>query len=340
MTSMNQIPDVLGRFPSLPSWAVRQPTPLEVRPKIGAQVDVTFLLKREDTIDALGCGHKARKLSYVVAEALEVGSSVLVTAGSVPSNQCLAVAASARANGLRAHLLYMGDHQVRPPVPPPVYALTEGLGPTITWLERRPWAYVETDLQQVVHGERERGERPYLIPPGASKWPGILGSLELGLELFRQSAELGVTIDAVVAPAGSTGTCTGLALAAGLLGVPWRTLGICIGGDRGTAEAASQLILSAFWSQTGLPPLNLDLAFYDGALGAGYDQPRSDEVRMMLSALQEHELLLDPNYLVKTYIGVQKLIEHGTIRRGSTVAFIHTGGQLGAIGALQSVPRD
>jgi 1-aminocyclopropane-1-carboxylate deaminase/D-cysteine desulfhydrase-like pyridoxal-dependent ACC family enzyme len=313
---------------------------LEVHPKIGAQLNVTFLLKREDTIDTLGCGHKARKLSYIVAAALEVGASVLVTAGSVPSNQCLAVAAAARGNGLRAHLLYTGDHQVRPPVPPPVYALTAGLGPTITWRERRPWAYVESDLQQLVDGEIERGERPYQILPGASEWPGILGSLELGLELFRQAAELGVTIDAVVAPAGSTGTCTGLALAARLLGASWRTLGICIGGDREGAETASKLILSAFLSRAGNPPLNLELEFYDGALGAGYDRSRPDEVHMMLSALQEHNLLLDPNYLVKTYIGVQKLIRRGTIRPGSIVAFIHTGGQLGAIGALQSVPQD
>src|SRR4051812_37598220 len=71
------------------------PTPVEHLPSLGSQLGIKLFLKREDRIDDLGCGNKVRKLSYVFADAVMKKATVLLTAGSVPSNQCKAVAALA-----------------------------------------------------------------------------------------------------------------------------------------------------------------------------------------------------------------------------------------------------
>src|SRR6266480_1885295 len=81
------------------------PTPLEYREDISRDLGVALFLKREDRIDDLGCGNKLRKLGYIFADAIQKRATVLVTAGSLPSNQCKAVAAFAARHNLRAHVI-------------------------------------------------------------------------------------------------------------------------------------------------------------------------------------------------------------------------------------------
>ncbi len=305
----------------------RVPTPLEARD--GGGLGVELWLKREDLIDDLGCGHKARKLEHVVAAARRERATVLVTAGSLPSSQTVAVAAAARRHGLRAHLVYTGDRQARPSTPRGNYLLATLLGAEITWFERSPWAESAARVEAVAAAERERGERPYAIEPGISRWPGLAGSVELGQELAAQLPQP-ERETWIVAPAGSGGTCLGLAIAAGLGGLPWRVLGVCIGGDRAAATAQAAALEEEAVAALGEGARQAErIHFHDGALGNGYDEPAAAELEAMREALREHQLVLDPNYMLKAFLGLRQALAAGTVAAGSRVVLVHTGGALG-----------
>jgi L-cysteate sulfo-lyase len=79
--------------------------------------------------------------------------------------------------------------------------------------------------------------------------------------------------------------------------------------------------------------LKLDLQFTPGEiavnadyLGAGYGvmgEPEREAIRL---AAETEGLLLDPVYTGRAFAGLIDLIRKGSIRRGETVLFWHTGG--------------
>lgn len=315
----------------LPPWVgrVRVPTPLEWRRDIGRDLGIDLLLKREDLIDDLGCGHKVRKLGYVVSHAKRQGATVLVTVGSVPSSQCVAVAAAARQHSMRAHLVYAGDHQMRPEALFGDYLLARLLGPSVSWREEGAWAQSHDYADRVAERERQAGEVPFVVEPGISAWPGLAGSIDLGLELAAQ-LPAGHLDTWVVAPAGSAGTCVGLSIASRLSGVRWRVMGICISGPQSQAERHTSILLAQAAQALGRHDLELsEVTYYEGALGRGYDQPTTFELEMMQQCLKAYQVIFDPNYMLKTFIGLQQLISTGEIPAGARVVMVHTGGTFG-----------
>jgi len=63
-------------------------------------------IKRDDLSGLAGGGNKTRKLEFVVADALQVRASVLVTVGAVQSNHTRQTAAAAAKVGLDCVLLH------------------------------------------------------------------------------------------------------------------------------------------------------------------------------------------------------------------------------------------
>lgn len=317
-----------------PADAVHGPTPLEYHAAMSRDLDIEVFVKREDMADALGCGNKVRKLAYIVAEAERHGATVLVTAGSLGSNQCKAVASAAAQRNLRAHVVYGGDTQERPVEARGSYLLTSLLDPELTWCERRAWNELGNELANVVEIEKSRGERPWLIPPGASNWPGLMGSIELGLEIADQAQAAAISVTDVVAPSGSGGTCLGIHLAAERLNLAWRVTGFSIGEDLDVLHEN----VAALRSKLPFPLADGarsagTLTYRDSARGAGYDVARSEELSAMQYVACRYGLVFDPNYMIKAFLGLRQVVDSGYIRRGSHVVLIHTGGHMGLFDA-------
>lgn len=313
----------------------RLPTPLEHRGDLGADLGVEVLLKREDLLDDLGSGHKARKLGYVTADALSQEATVLVTGGSVPSGQCVAVASAAHRHRLGCHLVYSGDAQVRPARPQGSYLLALLFETRVTWHERTSWTLMDDLLETAADDERRRGERPYVVRPGIADWPGLLGSVDLGLELAEQLAQSpGDAREVhVVVPAGSGATGLGLSIAARLLDLPWVVHGICIGGTPELIRAHVSELRRVAAAALGRPDLeHAQVHVHGGSLGAGYDRPSADDLEEMRRAVVDHGLLLDPNYMVKTFRGLRALVDDGIVGPESRAVLVHTGGSLGLFG--------
>ncbi len=306
-------------------------TPLEYHSRVSQDFQAEIYIKREDRIDDFGCGNKLRKLSYIIPHAIEMNSTILITAGSLPSNQCKAVAKLAQENNLRAHVVFGGDNQILPHAAHGNYLLTTLLEPTISWFENSPWKSISEKINIIAEEEKRKGERPYIIDSGASAWPGLLGSIELGFELAVQVKEKRLSISDIVVPAGSGGTCLGIKIAAEILQLPWRVFGICI-GENAVAVKNRTLTLRKEAANYINYPIDKDdglLIFTDFAIGKGYDKAEPEELNLMQKALREYQLILDPNYMLKTFIGLKKLLFHNQIKEKSGVVLVHTGGQFG-----------
>lgn len=319
---------------------IRLPTPLDERADIGSALGERFYVKREDLLDDLGTGHKSRKLAYVAADFVAAGADVLITGGSLPSGQCAAVAALAQSRGIRAHLVYCGDEQARPRFPSGSYLLALLMGPTISWYEREPWAHIADLLAQTALAEESRGARAYIIPPGLDAWPGILGSIELGLELAGQLAAIpgGGSPSHVVAPAGSGTTCLGLSIAARLLRLPWTVHGMCIGGSASAIRENIASTRSMAAERLAAPQLaDAAVTIHGDSLGRGYDQPTGDELAHMRHMLRRFQLPLDPNYMLKTFLGLRQGLRSGAFAGADRIILVHTGGNAGVVGGSEAL---
>src|SRR5262245_50910301 len=90
------------------------PTPLHDAPRLraalgGAAVCPRILIKRDDLTGLALGGNKARKLEYLIADALAQRATIVVTTGAVQSNHARMTAAAARAAGLEVSLVLTAE---------------------------------------------------------------------------------------------------------------------------------------------------------------------------------------------------------------------------------------
>src|SRR2546430_13825976 len=85
------------------------PTPLVEAPRLSAELGIRLLIKRDDQTGLALGGNKARKLDYLMADAVERRCDTLVTAGGAQSNFARMTAAAAAIAGMSCHLILSGD---------------------------------------------------------------------------------------------------------------------------------------------------------------------------------------------------------------------------------------
>ena len=94
----------------LPRVALGQwPTPVVPLRRLGAALGLDLWLKRDDCSGLALGGNKARKLEFVLGDAMARGAKTLVTAGPLTSNHTMMTSAAARRLGLDVHVILGGD---------------------------------------------------------------------------------------------------------------------------------------------------------------------------------------------------------------------------------------
>ena len=106
--------NTLPRFP-----LATLPTPItdavRLREALGGASNCPRILIKRDDLTALGLGgNKARKLEYLIADALAKGAHTVITTGAVQSNHARMTAAAACIAGLRCVLVLTVAHDVPP----------------------------------------------------------------------------------------------------------------------------------------------------------------------------------------------------------------------------------
>jgi len=301
------------------------PTPLEPLPRLSQALGIELYVKRDDCTGLATGGNKARKLEFLLADALAQGADTLTTKGGLQSNHVRQTAAAAARWGLGCHLIVA---DVVPDTDPD-YAETGNL-----FLDRLLGATCHraaADEREAVEARvldelRAEGRNPYAIPYGGSNVLGALGYVQASLELAEQCAARELTPDVLLHASGSSGTQAGLVVGHTGLGLATRILGIDVNHDAGWLRGEVLKLTRATADYLKLPDPSPRVEVLEGYAGPGYGVPTPAMREAVLRVARAEGLLLDPVYTGKAFAGLIDLVERGEIEPGAKVVFLHTGG--------------
>jgi 1-aminocyclopropane-1-carboxylate deaminase len=293
----------------------------------------TVWAKREDCNSpyAFG-GNKARKLEYLVADALAKGCDALVSIGGVQSNHTRMVAGAAAAAGLKAVLVQeswvdwpdvtydrVGNILLSRLMGADVRLVKAGFGIGF----KESWEQALAEIESAVG-------KPYAIPAGASDHPlGGLGFASWAREVESQEAELGVFFDTVIVCSVTGSTQAGMIAGFADQARERRVIGIDASAKPDETWAQVARIARFTAKAIGVDrELRDDEIILDGRYHAGvYGIPDAQTLDAIRLAARLEALITDPVYEGKSMAGLIDLVSRGEIDRSSNVLFAHLGGQ-------------
>ena len=299
------------------------PTPLEEMPRLSEALGGPRLfVKRDDQTGLATGGNKARKLEFLVAEAMEKGADTIITTGAAQSNHARQTAAAAVKFGLRCCLVLSGQSPNRWTGN---LLLDELVGADIRWAGERDRAQM---MEEVAEEMTRLGRRPYIIPIGGSNPVGTAGYVMAMVELTAQLEVRDLQLDRVVFPTGSGGTQAGLMVGAKALGFAGRIEGISVSATKDVLEARLEELVAETAASLGLDLsfASEDFIVHDDYLGEGYGKMGPPEREAIRLAARTEGLLVGPVYTGRALAGLIDLIRRGVFGPDETVLFWHTGG--------------
>lgn len=305
------------------------PTPFEPLPRLSQHLGgPNIYVKRDDQTGLALGGNKARKLEFLLADALQQECDTIVTTGGPQSNHARQTAAAAARLGLRCELIL-------PRVVPydaPEYETSGNL-----LLDHLFYARIElcaTDAEATALIEERlqvltrEGHKPYSIPVGGSTPLGALGYVAAAGELLDQASRLGIAIDHIVLPTGSGGTHAGILAGLAQTGQAARVHGIAVSGTRAQKEDLVGRLLRDVLEQIDVPTDDLAhrVQVGDRFVGPGYGLPTDAMLEALELTSRLEGLLLDPVYTGKAMAGLIAAVRAGEFAAHENVVFWHTGG--------------
>jgi D-cysteine desulfhydrase family pyridoxal phosphate-dependent enzyme len=313
------------------------PTPLveagQLRAALGGKTSCPrILIKRDDLTGLAFGGNKARKLEFLVGDAMRVGATVLVTSGAAQSNHARMTAAAARAAGMNVVLVLTSE--IACPLAQGNLLLDRLLGADVHFIPPHPDPLIGMGEQEAAKIEelmadlRVRGERPYLIPVGGSSPIGVLGYVAGTLELLGQLFQMGESPSRLYYASGSRGTQAGLTVGAKMYGAPYRLFGMAVAGGEPEKIARAMRIANEAASALGVQVrVGLeDLATDQSYIGTGYGIPTPGCLEAIRLVARSEGIFLDPVYTGKAMAALIDHVRRRLIDPSGTVVFLHTGG--------------
>ncbi|OGV45494.1 MAG: hypothetical protein A2X46_00390 [Lentisphaerae bacterium GWF2_57_35] len=305
----------------------QRPTPLRRWAVAGMPADVELWIKRDDQTGITLSGNKARKLEFLLADALQKGADTVITCGGIQSNHARATAVAARELGLDSHLLLNHPQPDRNPGLVGNLLLDRLVGAQIHLITYEEYQQRETLMRQLADRLIAQGRKPCIIPEGGSNALGSWGYLEAIRELQEQTEQAQAGLTDIVFACGSGGTAAGLSLGVKRSGWPVRVhaVNVCLHADYFHKKVAS--IVQGMGAEYS--PDDLDIM--DGYVGLGYAKSRPEELLLMRDVARATGVILDPVYTGKAFFGLwNELSQAGRARfKGAKILFIHTGGLFG-----------
>jgi len=326
----------LANFPRV--QLAHLPTPLEPLNTLSRHLDgPDIYIKRDDCTGLAGGGNKTRKLEFLMADALEKGADTVVTVGATQSNHVRQTIAAAAKLGLRSEVLLESavvrddDYGANGNV-----LLDNLMGATIH--HREPGGNLDVEGQALADVLSSDGANAYFIPTGGSTDVGALGYADCAGEILGQSGEMGLDVDAIVVASGSQGTQAGLLAGLADAGSAIPVYGICVSRSATELEELVFNLTKKTAIYAGITaPITRQSVICDGAYYApGYGQPNDAMIEAVTLCARLEGVLLDPVYSGKAMAGLIGKVRDSTFKKGDTVIFLHTGGQV-ALHAYRSI---
>ena len=315
------------RLATLPRYPLATlPTPLQrarnLEMALGPRCPRIYL-KRDDLTGLAFGGNKARKLEYLLANALTDRATMLVTEGAAQSNHARMTAAAAVIAGLRSVLVLDARHgsEIAGNL-----LLDHLLGAEVRIV---PDKAARSQLMASIGDElRAAGERPYVIPTGGSVPIGAAGYVAMVAELLAQLVSAGEAPSRLYFPTGSLGTQAGLVVGAQAFSAPFAIYGVAV------EHPVNQLIADGVTLANGTAELlgigrrftAADITIDGAFIGADYGVPTEEGTEAIRLLARTEAVFLDPVYSGKAMAALIGHVRAGEVDSNEAVIFLHTGG--------------
>jgi D-cysteine desulfhydrase family pyridoxal phosphate-dependent enzyme len=319
------------------------PTPLHEAARLrdalgGPSKAPRIFIKRDDLTGLALGGNKARKLEFLVADAVRQGADVLITTGATQSNHARMTAAAARAAGLDCHLVLTSKSAA--PALQGNLLLDHIYGATVHHVPapddpRIALGNDEAKVREVEASLRARGRHPYVIAVGGSSAVGTLGYTLATAELVEQMSAARLQPSRVYYASGSRGTQAGLTLGAKACDARYRLYGVAVStGEPEKTERALNAANGAA-SLLGISTRAVRDDFFTDSnfIGEGYGIPTRECLDAISILARSEGILLDPCYTGKAMGALVTHVRRGELGAGEDVVFLHTGGAPGVFTA-------
>lgn len=301
------------------------PTPIQRCPNLSRDLGVDLWVKRDDLTGPAFGGNKVRNLEWRMAEAVASGADVLVFGVEATSNSARQTTAAANMLGLPLVLVLRGSRD----------ADIQGnllcdlvLGAEVRLLDLPTYHDLDRAVRDVADELRARGRRPFSLNHGSMfARAAALATVENFLEILELLEPYGRKPDHIYISSGGKGLA-GLMLAKKALDLPVQVVGVASTSNEDPRESTARIATDTA-ALLGLPiavsPNEVE-ATWD-YIGPGYGIPTPEGLDAILAFARREGILLDPVYTGKAAAGMLDHIRRGQVPQGSTVVFIHTGGQ-------------
>lgn len=314
----------LAKFPRVELATL--PTAIQPAPRFSKALGgkVNIWIKRDDNSGLTLGGNKARKLEFLLADALRQGCDTLITTGGPQSNHCRMTAGAAAKIGMHCHLVFPSNQfDIRQGN----LLLDELLGAELHWLDPAEIDDITREMSKLASELQAQGRRPYIIPLGGSNSLGAMGYVYAVREFLQQADALRLQFSAFVHASGSGGTQAGLLAGTLLNHLQTEVVGVSVSRSKENLQPIviklSKLVLS-------LLNYEIDPTEYvhvlDSFVGEGYGIPTAESREALQLLAQTEGLIIDPVYTAKAVAGLIHEVRAGRWAEGSNVLFWHTGG--------------
>lgn len=314
----------LAAFPRFP--LLSGPTPLQraerLERALGPQSPRIYI-KRDDLTNLAYGGNKARKLEYLVADALANGATVLVTEGVTQSNHARMTAAAAVLAGLKC-VLILDDRNGIDDQGNLLLDRLMGAEVRIVSGSAGRRAAMETIGDEL----RAAGEAPYVVPTGGSVPLGSLGYVRATFELQSQLFDLAESPSRVYFANGSSGTFAGMVAGATAFSVDWEPVAVSVEGEEAEMRENAYPQVVGTLELLGRPVTvqSEDLHIAHGFQGDGYGIPTDAGIEAIHMLARTEAVFLDPVYTGKAMSALIAHVRAGQFSPNESIVFMHTGG--------------
>ena len=288
------------------------PSPIqEIKDSLLDEKKVRLFIKREDLIHPILSGNKWRKLKYNFLKAKEEGQDTILSFGGAYSNHIHALAAAAKALGLKSIGIIRGD-EIVPLNNTLTYAKSCGM--ELSFVSREDYKRkTEDDFITTLHVTFGSF---YLIPEGGFNGEGVKGCMEI-------VEEIDFEYDIICCACGTGTTISGIiaSLPKGKKAIGFPVLK---GGDFLYNEIKQLLSKTEKLDDTNW---HLETNYHFG----GYAKWNKELLDFINDFKEKHGLQLDQVYTGKMMYGLFDLIKNDFFKEGTSIIAIHTGGLQGLV---------
>ncbi|XP_033106064.1 bifunctional D-cysteine desulfhydrase/1-aminocyclopropane-1-carboxylate deaminase, mitochondrial-like [Anneissia japonica] len=338
---------VVKRLTTIPKFRVKliQPfTPIYKWNLPGVPTGFDVSIKRDDMTGITLSGNKARKLEFLLGDAIHKECNAVITVGDVQSNHCRTTAVAARQVGLEPHLLIRSSSENPEQIPSEGNMFIDMLvGSSLYLVPLKPFQNQQRMEKLAECLRKSRNLKCYTVKPGGSN---AIGLYRLPDELWPLGWGLSPCCLPLVLP--QTKPFSNYR--------PQNTQQLLANALKKIQQGYS--LVHAFVIRNDkvhvinhvteiLEEIGLDLEVkaeelidvVEGSIGLGYAKSTPEELEFITNVSMKTGVILDPTYTGKAAFGlVEHINTNPSAFKGKRILFVHTGGFFGCVnGKFKSV---